>query len=52
LYAFIFLPDEKSGGSFRDPVTATKQLAKLSQEGSCIPIVINISIIEKISAVA
>jgi hypothetical protein len=26
--------------------------AKLSQEGSCIPIIINISIVEKISAVA
>jgi hypothetical protein len=32
---------------FRDPAAATTQRAKLSQEGSCIPIFINISIIRK-----
>jgi len=31
---------------FRDPAAATKQCAKLSQEGSYIPIFINISIIK------
>jgi hypothetical protein len=35
----------------RDPAAATKQRAKLSQEGSYIPIFINISIIKKLSAV-
>jgi hypothetical protein len=32
---------------FRDPAAAAKQRAKLSQEGSCIPIFINISIMRK-----
>jgi hypothetical protein len=31
---------------FRDPAAATKQRAKLSQEGSYIPILINISIVK------
>jgi hypothetical protein len=32
---------------FRDPAAAAKERAKLSQEGSCILIFINISIIRK-----
>jgi hypothetical protein len=34
-----------------DPAAAIKQRAKLSQEGSYIPIFINLSIVKKLSAV-
>jgi len=44
---FRFLPDEKSGGSVCNPAAATKQRAKLSQEGNYIPTFINISIMKK-----
>jgi len=40
----------KSPVVFCDPAAASKQRAKLSQEGSYIPILINLTIIEKLPA--